>query len=350
MMSGFLLFALSASASPCDTGCGATQGYDQVFSIFPDVTCNNGGVFQDSTSFDNDGGLASLCPSPSTPTGYFKQFYTPQVFDKWSPWVIFPPLSVGTANYLRDGPTLSKYRKCVARRSKCRLDFKDPFVVCTRRSRCCTLTRSQFIAAVVATIKIVAGDSNLNISDRTIVVIRNIYDSAVNADANVEQLVNFTAIALHNVYLFTYFPSPDVYNVSIGSVTRGLLQLKSLNAYENITSLGRINYLERPYLLNTFSNTTIQDEFETFLRFYSGQQCGLESFISSVHLLESEEAPLVNQMSATEVLLGIYVPINELQARVLRRFNIYYVLFAQIFANATGTGSGSSNVIPIRSY
>jgi len=337
MIFGLLLFAIDAAALGCPTGCdggfGATRGLrDHGFGL----------ALNDSSTMGFD---ANECLSPLPgPIAYFREYYG-EVFDRWNASVIFPPLSVTSVNYLRNGPTISRYRRCVGRSGRCSFDLRDPFVVCTKRSLCKVLTRAQFTASVVATIKIIVGFPALKISDRALVVINSIYDAAVATDATVEHLINFTSIALHNIYLFTNFPDVDVCNLSFGCVSRGLLQLLSLNAYEKITIVSTINYLERPYLLDTFSSVTIKDEFNVFLRFYSANLSGIDSYIASVQLLESPEAQLVNQVSATEVLLGIYVPTDELQFRVLRRFNIYYVLSAQIFINTTSNSGCTSSPI-----
>lgn len=338
MISGLLLFAMDVAAFGCPTGCdggmGITRGlFDQRFGL------------ADSSSADFDG-INCLSPLPG-PIAYFREYYG-EAFDRWNPSVIFPPLSVTSVDYLKSGPTISKYRRCVGKSNKCCFDLREPFVVCTKRSLCKILTRAQFTASVVTTIKLIVGVPNTRISDRALCVINSIYDAAVATDATVEQLINFTSIALHNVYLFTSFPSVNVNNLSFGVTSRGLLQLLSLSAYEKITAVSSINYLEQPYLLDTFSQTTIKDEFNVFLRFFSANMSGVESYIASVQLMESQEAQLVNQVSAIEVLLGIYTPTTELQFRVLRRFNIYYTLSAQIFINTSN--GGCNKAVSVRGY
>lgn len=246
---------------------------------------------------------------------------------------LLPPISVNSVDYLKNGKLISRYRKCI-KKLCCKGDFEclPPFVICTKKSLCSCLTKEQFVCAVLSTIRIIAGKRCLNVPEMTECIVENIYCAAVESGATVEQLINFTSIALHNVYMFTYFPRPNICNSNIGCTTRGLLQLLSLNAYEKITSVSEINYVQKPYLLDTFSSVSIHDEFRVFMRFYNNDELtGLDSFISSVHLLQSQEAPLVNIKSAIEVQNGTYRPQNILEERVLNRFNIYYVLSSQIF-------------------
>lgn len=256
------------------------------------------------------------------------------------PGVLLPPIGVTSTNYLKNGALISRYRKCV---SKFCGDWewclKAPFVICTKRSPCRLLTEAQFTASVISTIRTISGERSVRITDKTYQVIRSIYAAAIESGATVDQLISFTSTALHNVFLFTRFPVPNPRDNAIGVTTRGLLQLLSLNAYEKITSISAINYVQTPNALDLFNPITINDEFRTFLRFYNNDNLsGIESFIQSVHRLESREAPLVNNRSAIAVLNGTYVPRNILEERVLQRFNIFYTLSARIFVfdNAAG--------------
>lgn len=247
------------------------------------------------------------------------------------PGILLPPTGVKSTDYLKNGALISKYRKCVCKFCKdwewC---LKEPFVICTKRSPCKLLGEEKFVRAVIETIRIISGNTCISIPEKTYLVIRDIYIASIETGATVEQLINFTSIALHNVYLLTRFPVSS--SRSIGNIPRGLLQLLSLEAYERITSISTTDYLRFPNTLDLYSRETVHDEFRTFLRFYNSKSlCGIEAFINSVQRLGSREAPLVNLRSAISVLNGTYKPSNILEERVLQRFNIYYVLTSRIF-------------------
>lgn len=100
-------------------------------------------------------------------------------------------------------------------------------------------------------------------------VINSIYNAANKCNATRDQLIVFTAIALHNVYTFYKFPAANK-NENINSIndntSRGLLQITSMCYYIELTKYSIFNYLKKPYLLNEFNAQTIYDEFLLFQR------------------------------------------------------------------------------------
>lgn len=324
MLSSLILSLLDNVSAMCVTGaCG--PNYD-LYAYGDSSSC------MDPSSPEHLFVVQAAAPA-AAPSAEVKAFYGADVAGACT-YALLPPIAVKSFDYLRNGPIISRYRRCMKKNcNKFECEFKEPFIFCTKKSLCKCLTKEQFCSAVYATIRIIGGKRCIYIPEKAEAVIESIYHAAVECCATVEQLINFTAIALHNVYLFTYFPRPNFYDANIGCTTRGLLQLLSLNAYEKITSVSEIDYVQKPFLLDTFTRITIHDEFKTFLRFYSNYDVyGIESFITSVHLLQSREAELVNIKSAVEVLNGTYRPRNILEERVLHRFNIYYVLTNQIFS------------------
>lgn len=276
-------------------------------------------------------GISSPSFSPNVGSGAAADAFVSHQIQAACPGVLLPPTGVKATDYLKNGALVSKYRKCV---SKFCIDWewtiKEPFVICTKRSPCKLLSEEQFVRAVIETIRIISGKRCINIPEKAYCVIRDIYVASIETSATVEQLINFTSIALHNVFLFTRFPVSS--SRCIGNVTRGLLQLLSLEAYEKITSISKHDYLRFPNLLDLYNRESIHDEFRTFLRFYNNKALtGIEAFINSVQRLGSREAALVNLKSAISVLNGTYRPSNILEERVLQRFNIYYVLSSRVF-------------------
>ncbi|ELA41451.1 uncharacterized protein VICG_01556 [Vittaforma corneae ATCC 50505] len=323
MLSNLILSLFDTVSAVCLTGnCGPN------YELY---ACSDSSSFMDGSSPEH---LFIVPAAPAAaPAAEVKAFYGADITNACT-GALLPPIAVKSFDYLRNGSIISRYRRCMKKNcNKFECEFKEPFIFCTKKSLCKCLTKEQFCSAVHATIRIISGKRCVYIPEKAEAVIESIYCAAVECGATVEQLINFTAISLHNVYLFTYFPRPNFYDTSIGCTTRGLLQLLSLNAYEKITSVSEIDYLQKPFLLDTFTRVTIHDEFRTFLRFYNNYDTyGIESFITSVHLLQSREAELVNIKSAIEVLNGTYRPRNILEERVLHRFNIYFVLTNQIFS------------------
>lgn len=266
----------------------------------------------------------------------FNDFYTNTDVNQTSAGLIYPPISVTSIDNNKEGELSVAYRKAMKNVCKKRFgcEFKRPFSICTKKSLCRNLTKEQFYKAVVQTIKLISGKKDMCIPECTSHVIDSIYTAGVATNATVDQLINFTSIALHNVYLFLSFPVANVNNVLIGSTPRGLLQLLSMISYEAIDSVSEANYIQRPYLLDTFTKVSIHDEVKTFMRYYSRSNLhGIESFIDSVRVLKSEEAPLMNMRTAVAVLNRTYVPQTVLEQRVLNRFNIYYTLTANLFSS-----------------
>ncbi|KAM0680826.1 hypothetical protein GINT2_001100 [Glugoides intestinalis] len=266
----------------------------------------------------------------------FDTFYNNVDVNQTSVGLIYPPISVTSTDNNKEGELSVAYRKSMKNlcNKKFGCEFKRPFSICTKKSLCRNLTKEQFYKAVVHTIKVISGKKDMYIPENTSQVIDSIYIAAVAANATVDQLINFTSIALHNVYLFLSFPVANANNTLIGNTPRGLLQLLSLIAYEAIDSVSETNYIQRPYLLDTFTKVSIQDEVMTFMKYYSRSNLhGIESFIESVRVLKSAEAPLMNMRAAVAVLNRTYVPQNILEQRVLNRFNIYYTLSANLFSS-----------------
>lgn len=132
-------------------------------------------------------------------------------------------------------------------------------------------------------------------------VINNIHNAAIKCKATRDQLIVFTAIALHNVYTFYKFPAANK-NENINSIndntSRGLLQITSKCYYTQLTKSSSNDYLKKPYLLNEFNSKTIFDEFLLFQReFYSRKdKCELVNKVyeKAVLRMTPDEAKLLS--------------------------------------------------------
>lgn len=124
-------------------------------------------------------------------------------------------------------------------------------------------------------------------------------------------------------------------DVEIGSTCRGLLQFKNYDAYVKLNSVSAVDYIKKPYLLDTFSYVSISDEFKAYCKYYTDvcSSTRLSQFIISVHKLAPYESCFVTEEAAIAIMMGSYRPSNILEERVLNRFNIYNTLSVHIFTS-----------------
>lgn len=240
-------------------------------------------------------------------------------------------IKVCSKDYLKYGQAIRAYRRASRRCEVAAIILCEPKVICTKLSRCCNLSFERFYEAVLETARIVSCGKIRCFSKFARDIIERIYIAACKNNASCDQLIIFTATAMHNLYLFNCFPCPPE-SRAIGCISRGLMQWLSEQGYSNLNSVSAINYLANPNLLDLYTAETINNEFTAYLKYYNNDQLfGVNAFIYTVKAFNSREAYLVNIQSATEVLRGTYHPTNILEERVLRRFQIYYILNSKIF-------------------
>lgn len=242
-------------------------------------------------------------------------------------------LKVLSRDYLKTGAAIRAYRRASRRCEACPVVLCEPKVICTKQSRCSNLSLERFIEAVLETARIVSCGKVRCFSRFAREIIERIYIAGCKNNASCEQLIIFTATAMHNLYLFNCFPCPSE-SRAIGFITRGLMQWLSEQGYTNLSNVSAINYLATPNMLDLYTAETIQNEFTAYLRFYNNDHLfGVNAFIYTVKAFNSKEAGLVNLRSAELVLRREYNPTNVLEERVLRRFQLYYTLNAKVFDN-----------------
>lgn len=211
-------------------------------------------------------------------------------------------------------------------------DLKNCIIIPTKDSHCKMISREKFHEAVYHTMRII-NPKEFCITIKAKIVIDHIYDAACKLGSTIDELICFTAVAMHNMYAFAKFTTPNELDLAIGVTCRGLLQFKGLVDYEKLCSISKTNYIARPYLLDYFSEQSIHDEFHAYKIFYYGNAHynRLDSFIRSIHRLASDESCMITLEVALEIRAGRYVPRNILEEKILRRFRIYYILCAFIF-------------------
>lgn len=243
------------------------------------------------------------------------------------------PVHVTSFNYLKNGRLLKMFRRSVRRCETFPCPFLEPFVICTKRSCCKLISKECFESAVIATIRIISKNKCVAIPRQARLVIDHIYRAACDCNATLDQLINFTAIALHNMHVFLKFTHVDMTSIEIGSTCRGLMQFKSYDAYVKLNSISTTDYIRKPYLLDIFNFASVCDEFRAYCKYYTDvcSTARLSQFIMSVHKLAPYESCIVTEEAAIAIMMGSYRPSNILEERVLNRFSIYNTLSVHIF-------------------
>lgn len=243
------------------------------------------------------------------------------------------PKTVGFINVLVHGHLTNLFRCSVKKSQAQKIAFQEAMQIFTKKSCCRSISREAFHSAVYCTMRAMVNNRCIEIPKRAKIVIDHIYNAAYDCQASVDELINFTSIALHNMYIFFKFTEVNPRNVCIGEVCRGLLQFKTLPNYQKLSSVSKINYITKPYLLDEFSACSILDEFKAYCKYYSECLCASKTskFIVSIHLLSPHESPYVTEEAAIAIRRGTYKPTNECERRVLHRFTIYNILSRCIF-------------------
>jgi len=245
---------------------------------------------------------------------------------------ILPPCCrVTSRDFIKTGDLSRAYRKASKKCEYMQMELNEAIILCTKQSHCKSLSFARFYAAVLDTARIVSRGKVCSFGPHEKKVIHHIYTAGVKSGATCEQLIVFTATAMHNCYLFSYFPETGI-NCTIGSISRGLMQWTSREGYTNLSKVSAINYLQQPYAVEMYNSETVLNEVDAYLRFYNNcALSGVNAYIYTIKAFGSQEAGLVNEVVAYECLMGLYRPTNVLEERVLRRFNIYYTLTSRIF-------------------
>ena len=331
-------FFISAVAASCASGACADVGTPYVCSplSFPTVKCpkpllsawpcrsfiNEEKILLEAARVREIGPL--LNPALPKATDLF-------IIGPFCKGILPPCIKVTSKDYLKYGQAIRAYRRASKKCELATIVLCEPKVICTKLSRCCNLPFERFLEAVIETVRLVSCGRIICLSRFAKEIIERIYIAGIKNNSSCEQLIIFTATALHNLYLFNCFPIPSE-SRAIGHITRGLMQWLSEQGYCNLNSISVINYLNTPNLLDLYTAETINDEFTAYLKYYNNDQLfGVNAFIYTVKAFNPREAPLVNLQSAAAVLRGTYRPCNDLERRTLRRFQLYYVLTAKIF-------------------
>lgn len=243
------------------------------------------------------------------------------------PMALFAPIEVKGANFLLDGTLTKLYRGQMANVSATveATNFRPVRICFTNKG--CSIKEKAFVKAVLETIKKVEG-KNVCFEDkeRTIKVIKYIYRACNHHKGTLLDLINFTAIALHNMYSFTKFVAVDVNSTQIGFECRGLLQIKSKKYYKMISKISKYNFVKKPYNLNKFCFSSIKAEFGLFLKYFSNFRCGKKELIGKiVKRFSSDDSKLLDKKGCIKKLDHTEDP--ELVKQLKRRIKIFRCLY-----------------------
>lgn len=234
-----------------------------------------------------------------------------------------PPVIVSCKDYLCDGVLVKKYRSRLFKCCEDGFDVLDssfwPVVICFGSEPGLKISIEGYVAAVLATIREIEKKDCIVETPTFKSVTKNIYNACKAQSGSDIDLLNFTAIAMHNMYSFVKFTTADRNDCSIGAKSRGLLQIKSRSYYEDISSFGT-DYISKPWALDYFTEKSIEDEFSLFLRsFGRAPDGGKRSMSSSVVAMGSVESALLFGESVKDEALA--------RKRLSRRSQIFGRLY-----------------------
>ncbi|KAL6122793.1 hypothetical protein NUSPORA_00051 [Nucleospora cyclopteri] len=164
-------------------------------------------------------------------------------------------------------------------------------------------------------------------------VVLSIFNNAIILRWSVEELIQFTATAMHNMYSFNKFT--EVTNDESKDVSRGLIQFTGETGYANLRNVGWTKKLSQ---LNLFSEESILFEMQAFNRFYYVRpQVSIirtsffSTFIQTTENLKPEEMTEVKEILSNCCLCGgiysqkLFISM-EATCKLIRRFRIYSLL------------------------
>lgn len=189
------------------------------------------------------------------------------------PFIPFPPLqTVRVVDMLIEGALTIAYRAKLSQRVTQPGDRRAVIINCKGDSSCrkSSLPSLQcYLAAVSAIMENAKQRCASNNTARAQQVATAIYKAAAANCSDVCDLIVFTAIAMHNMYMFSQFTQPNCCNTDL-CLSRGLLQVRGEQYYRMLSSFGNENYVERPCLLDYFSNASIAAEYKLFTKCFKG--------------------------------------------------------------------------------
>lgn len=245
----------------------------------------------------------------------------------------------------KDGSLIKQYRdelkkKCIEyRKGLLFRDYKEDilnFGVCG-----ISLELYQYKCAVYDTIRCLVGKPEYKGSDELNQILCHIYNAANNkSGASDQDLLIFTAIAMHNHHYLTKFPSKDN-NTSFDCVCRGLLQIKSKVYYEKLKDISSTyNYISEPWKLNCFDAVSISDEFTLYWNEFRPCKStdNITAMCYSIKAMGSAESELLSNINGCFDFLKISD--KTLKDKLRRRYTIMcklssYMSLYESFSAAT---------------
>lgn len=195
-------------------------------------------------------------------------------------------------------------------------------------------TFCEYFAIVENTVKALNGSRVETVmTERYKEILKYIYSASLRLDYTRQDLIIFTAFALHNMYLLQRIICPNYHNSEIGHTSRGLLQFLSLSDYEKLNSVKlsvKCDYVKCPFLLEELTKESIMDEMNAFLSFYNiklePKMTPLYQFIKAVHKLSPTDTYLITKQNAELVMKNEFEANEEVEFMAQNRFRVFFAL------------------------
>ena len=248
---------------------------------------------------------ATVSQSSSTTGSFIKSFGIPC------------PVTVGVVNKFEKGELMNKFRDQIIAISSAIVNLNLQPVKVTYNNACNKVPFKSFANAVL---KAAMCADNADF----VTIIKYIYKAFCSLKGNETDLVNFTSIALHNMYCFKKFTEYNENDKQIGNACRGLLQLKSKKYYEAISKITHFNYMKKPNQLNKFSKKSIMHEAKLFLAIFAKKRHSKKrnTIVQIVKMFASNDSKALKCDGAVKKTASACI-----KAQIKRRIKIYNILY-----------------------
>ncbi|KAI5174646.1 hypothetical protein PAEPH01_2092 [Pancytospora epiphaga] len=196
-----------------------------------------------------------------------------------------------------------------------------------------TISLDEYKSAVHRTISAMIKGVEYTTRENVTDALCHIYKAVKNYHGATDRdLLIFTAIAMHNHNYLLWLQSPRENEKSIGSICRGLMQIKSREYYEKLKLHSSINYINEPWKLDLFNEKTISDEFKLYFREFRlpNARDNASAMLYSVVIMGSLEGQALG--NALNSCFGISaIPDSLLRYKLGRRYSILCHLASNMY-------------------
>ncbi|KAI5148974.1 hypothetical protein ENBRE01_0651 [Enteropsectra breve] len=219
---------------------------------------------------------------------------------------------VTVCNTFINGDIIECYRKYVTNSCCACIAPSKAFITITRHDDCNLLNEEKFIRGAIATIQRRTPDVGC-VNERSTEIIKIIFKCSTKLQFCEQDLLNFTAIAMHNMFKFTKLTVAC--NATDPHLCRGLLQVKGMERLNEMAT--SVHKLPGDYsFLDRYDETSIYAEMLWYKKRFAGLQ-----FSEVVIQMGSSESSVLTQQSDS-----IYFCNEATLEKLRRRFTIFTTL------------------------